>query len=226
MLNHILRWLMQPKIWRFVSFASSVVGMICYGLSSSFNHLFGKWNMLKMFLYSVFSFTVCLAILFSKTWQRYSPISLQLKAHLVFSVFTITTVCSFFFDKVNGKPDAYSLISCAAFAIMSLTLSSVQTPCGFEVDLLYLFCGYLTSQLMKIKMILVIVGAGFSYSLIILRFYLSAQTERVHLLVQDQQHNSIVIQVQSDSEETNTGSGIQVDSPQANIGSGSNINQT
>jgi hypothetical protein len=68
-------------------------------------------------------------ILFAKLFQHSR--SLRFKAHTAFLVLTITAVYSFFFDKVmNGKPDAYSLISCAAFAIMSLSLSR-QTQCGF-----------------------------------------------------------------------------------------------
>ncbi|XP_050908582.1 exocyst complex component EXO70B1-like [Lathyrus oleraceus] len=112
---------------------------------------------------------------------------------------TITTVYSFFFDKANGKPDLYSLISCAAFAIMSLSLSK-QTHFGFEIDLLYFFCGYLTLQLMKIKLFLVIVGVIFSYFLIILRFYLGNQTEIGHRRLQIHDPHAVVIQVRADSE--------------------------
>jgi cell division protein FtsW (lipid II flippase) len=122
---------------------------------------------------------------------------------LVFLVFAITTVYSFFFDKANGKPDLYSLLSCAAFAVMSLCLSK-QVHLGFEVDLLYFFCGYLTLQLMKIKLFLVGVGIIFSYFLIILRFYLSNPTESGHLGIQFQDQPSVVIQVDADSEQTNT----------------------
>nr|AFK45993.1 unknown [Medicago truncatula] len=174
MVSEIVRWVRQPKIWRFVGFVSAVAGLLCYALSSSFNHLFGNWNLLKIILYTFFSFIICLAILFANKWQN-SP-SLRMRAHLVFSVFTITTVYSYFFDKVNGKPDVYSLVSGAAFAIMSLGLSK-QSHFGFEVDLLYFFCGYLTLQFMKIKLFLVIAGAIFSYPLIILRFYLHVPTE-------------------------------------------------
>nr|XP_004490669.1 uncharacterized protein LOC101500706 isoform X2 [Cicer arietinum] len=166
-LIQIWRWLMHPKVWRFGGFASAVVGLLCYALSSSFNYLFGEWNLLKIFLYTVFSFIICLVILFARIW-RHSR-SLRFKAHAAYLALTITSVYSFFFDKVmNGKPDAYSIISCAAFSIMSLSLSR-QTQCGFEVDLLYFFLGVLIVQLMKIKLQLFIVGAGFSYSLIILR---------------------------------------------------------
>ncbi|PNY10444.1 exocyst complex component [Trifolium pratense] len=203
MLHQIVRWTMQPKIWRFVCFVSSIVGLLCYALSSSFNHLFGKWNLSKIFLYSVVSFIICFAILFANKCHTSGTTSIRLKVHLVFFVFTITTVYSFFFDKSNGKPDLYSLISCAAFAIMSLGLSK-QTHFGFEVDLLYFFCGYLTLQLMKIKFFLVIVGASFSYSLILLRFYLGNPTESGHIGYQIQDQHSVVIQVNEDLEEDNT----------------------
>ncbi|XP_027368369.1 transcription factor TGA7-like [Abrus precatorius] len=85
--------------------------------------------------------------------------------------------------------DAYSVLSWGAFAIMSLGLAR-QTHCGFEVDLLYFFCGGLMVQLMTIKLWLVIVGGSFSYSLIILSSSLDAPL----------------------------GSVIQMDSPQANFG--------
>ncbi|KAJ1437535.1 Exocyst complex component Exo70 [Sesbania bispinosa] len=191
----ILRWLMQPLVWRFVGFGSAAVGLLCYALSSSFNHLFGQWNLFKIFLYSVFSVIISLMILFAKIWQHST--SLRFKGHWAFLVLTITSVYSFFYDKiVNGKPDAYSLISCSAFAIMTLSLSR-QTRCGFEVDLLYFFLGCLNVQLMKIKLPLAILGAGFSYFLIILRSYFSSinsTAENEYLGLQDQR---LVIQVDS-----------------------------
>ena len=163
LLIKIQRWLMQPHVWRFIGLASTVVGLSCYALSSSFNYLFGGWNLLKTIVYSVFSIIICLSILFAKVWQHSR--SLRLKAHLAFLVLTITSVYSFFFDKaVNGKPDAYSIVSCAAFAVISLSLSR-QTQCGFEVDLLYFFSGALIVQLMKIKLLLGVIGVGVSYFL-------------------------------------------------------------
>ncbi|WJX63681.1 hypothetical protein P8452_48538 [Trifolium repens] len=99
---------------------------------------------------------------------------------------------------MNGKPDAYSLISCAAFAIMSLSLSR-QTQCGFEIDLLYFFLGCLIVQLMKIKLQLFILGAGFSYSLIILRSFLSsidaARVDNQYSQLQD--GNPVVLYIDS-----------------------------
>ena len=181
-----------------MGFVSVAAGLICYALSSSFNHLFGNWNLLKVLLYTLFSFIICLMILYANIWQNTR--SLRFKAHTAFLVLTITSVYSFFFDKVvNGKPDAYSLISCAAFAIMSMSLSR-QTQCGFEVDLLYFFLGCLIMQLMKIKMQLVIVGAGFSYSLIIIRSLISSTNsiaENEYFGVGLHGENSVVIEMDS-----------------------------
>jgi hypothetical protein len=57
---------------------------------------------------------------------------------------------------------------------------------------------------MKIKLILVIVGVSFSYSLIILRFYLSDAIEGGNLGLQTEDQHSLVIQVDADLEESNT----------------------
>ena len=123
-LIQIWRWLMQPKLWRFVGFASAVVGLLYYCLSSSFNYLFGDWNLLKIFLYSVFSFIVSPMVLFAKIC-KYSR-TIRFKAQTAFLVFTITSMYSFFIDKVvNGKPYAYSLIWCVAFTVMSLSFSKL-----------------------------------------------------------------------------------------------------
>ncbi|RDX83109.1 Scarecrow-like transcription factor PAT1, partial [Mucuna pruriens] len=170
------RWVTQAQIWRFVCLTSSVIGLICYGLSSSFILLFGNWNLLKILSYSVFSFAICLAVWFAKVCQHSHSMNLICKAHLSVMVLTVTSVYSFFYDKqVNTKPDAFSLISCASFAIMSLSLST-QIHLGFEVDLLYFFLGCFILQLMKIKLLLAIVGASFSYSLVILRSSLKLES--------------------------------------------------
>nr|XP_007142156.1 hypothetical protein PHAVU_008G257100g [Phaseolus vulgaris]ESW14150.1 hypothetical protein PHAVU_008G257100g [Phaseolus vulgaris] len=184
-------WLKKPKVQRLVCLASSVVGLICYALSSTFNRLLGNWSWWKMLLYIVFSFIIFLAVWFAP--PRSSSTSHRLKAHLAFFVLIITSVYSFWFDNVvKGKPDAYSLISCAAFATMSLGLSNL-TQLGFQIDLLYFFCGSLTVQLMKIKLWLVIVGGGFSYSLLQLR-YCPRDTEGENLQLQvphQKMHKSI-----------------------------------
>ncbi|XP_058747945.1 exocyst complex component EXO70B1-like [Vicia villosa] len=200
MFIQIQRWMMHTKLWRFVGFASAIVGLLCYALSSSFNHLFGNWNFMKIFLYTVFSFIICLIILFARTWQHSS--SLRFKAHSAFLVLTITSVYSFFSDKVmNGKPDAYSLISCVAFAVMSLSLSR-QIQCGFEVDLMYFYLGCLIVQLMKIKLSLAVIGIGFSYSLIILRSSFLSVEEIGYSEPEDE--NSVVIEINSQKQLANT----------------------
>ncbi|PNY09568.1 leucine zipper protein [Trifolium pratense] len=76
---------------------------------------------------------------------------------------------------MNGKPDAYSMISCAAFALMSLSLSR-QIQCGFEVDLMSFYLGCLILQLMKINYLLAVVGVCYSYCLIILRSSFSSSS--------------------------------------------------
>ncbi|XP_061354310.1 exocyst complex component EXO70B1-like [Gastrolobium bilobum] len=157
-------WLKQPEVWRFVGLASTVVGLICFALSSVFNHLFGKWYSWKLSLYIVVSVFICLLILFPEIWQRFL-ISPRFKTHSPFWVASITSVYSFFFDKaVSGKPDVYNLISCASFAIMSLSLSR-RTHCGLEKDLLYFFLGVLIVRLMMIKTALGVVGVCFGYFL-------------------------------------------------------------
>ncbi|XP_045829158.1 exocyst complex component EXO70A1-like [Trifolium pratense] len=176
-LIQIWRWVMQPKVWRFVCSVSAVIGLLCYGLSSSFNYLFGHWNVLKIVLYSLFSFIIGFLNLFANKWQHST--SHWIKAHAAFLVLTITTLYSFFFDKLmKGKPDAYSLLSCAAFAIMSLSLSR-ETQSGFKIDLMYFFLGSLILQLMKIKLILFIPGAGFGYLIVILRSYFSSINDAI-----------------------------------------------
>ncbi|KAK7300873.1 hypothetical protein RJT34_11724 [Clitoria ternatea] len=214
-LIQVLRWLMQPKVWRFLCFASSVVGLLCYALSSSFNHLLGNWTWWKILLYTVFCFVICLSVLFPKAWQHST--TLRLKTHLAFLVLIITSVYSFFLDKaVKGKPDAYSMISYAAFAIMSLGLSR-QIHCGFQIDLLYFFSGCLIIQFMKIKLWLVFVGASVSYSLIILRSSLDVSSQNGHLEFQDQ--DQLEIEVDLHSQETNS------DNAQPENGLGSVVTQ-
>jgi len=180
MLNHILIWLKKLTLEKLVCLASSVVGLVCYGLSSSFKHLFGKRSSWNMLLFIVFSFIIFFAVLFAP--ERSSSASFRLEAHLAFLVLIITSVYSFFVDKlVKGTPDVYSLISYAAFATMSVGLSNL-TQFGFQIDLLYFFCGSLIIQLMKIKLWLVVVGGAFTYALIKLRHCPYRRDTRVETL--------------------------------------------
>jgi len=174
MLIKIQSLLHQPKVWRFVCFSSSIVGLVCYAFNSFFNHLIGNWSWWKIFLYMLFSLLISLSTLFAKKWE-YSN-SRCLEAHNVF--YFAGHQYSFFLDKyVKEKPDVYSLGLSVAFVIMSLGLSRLS-HLGFEVDLLYFFCGLLTVQLMKIKLWLVIVGGAFNYSLILLRSNLDSSNKK------------------------------------------------
>ncbi|QHO27895.1 Exocyst complex component [Arachis hypogaea] len=119
-------------------------------------------------------------------------LQLQLDYHVMLSAPPLTISL----EDVNGKPDVYGLISCAAFAVMSLSLSR-QSHLGFEVDLLYFFLGALIVQFMKIHLFLGIFGVGLSYSLIILRSSLDLENE--HQRLDDQYHS--VVQVDSDSQQ-------------------------
>jgi len=211
MLFKIRSWLHQPKVWRFVCFASSIVGLLCNAFSSSFYLLLGNWNWWKIFLYIVFSFLISLSTLFAKTWEYSNPRCLE--AHTAFSILVITSVYSFFLDKdVKQKADAYSLLSWVAFAIMSLGLSRLSQV-GFGIDLLYFFSGLLTVQLMKIKVWLVIVGGAFSYFLILLRPNLDSEPISVYHGLQYQDH--VVVEIGSHSQSQGTSHSVtQVDSPQ------------
>lgn len=169
----ILNFLNHPILWRFTGFISSIIGLLCYALSSSFKHLFGEWNLLKIFLYVTLSFITCIIVLLAKKWQLSK--SLILKAHVGFLILMLTSVYSFFYDKsVNGKSDVLGLISCVAFALMSLSLSR-QIDLGFEVDLLNFFLGCVTVQLMNFNLMLASIGGVFCYFVIVLRASLESQ---------------------------------------------------
>ncbi|AET00574.1 WRKY family transcription factor [Medicago truncatula] len=116
--------------WRILGFFSSIIGFTSYAFSSSFNHLYGKWNFIKIIIYTLVSFSISSMMLFLKKWKLSRRF--LLKAHLG------------------------SMISCAAFALMSFCLSR-QIDLGFETDLNF-FLGILTVQLMKINLMLSIVS--------------------------------------------------------------------
>nr|XP_004490677.1 probable WRKY transcription factor 33 isoform X2 [Cicer arietinum] len=45
--------IIQKKQWRILGFFSSIIGLISYALSSSFIHLFGEWNFIKIIIYAM-----------------------------------------------------------------------------------------------------------------------------------------------------------------------------
>ncbi|CAL0315607.1 unnamed protein product [Lupinus luteus] len=229
--NHLRRWLMRIEIWRIVGFVSAVVGLLCYALSSSFSLLFGDWNFMKIFLYCVFSFIICFITLFAKVWQ--CSTSTLFKTRLAVLLSLATTVYSFFYDKaLNQKPDLYILISCAAFAVMCISLSK-QTQWGCEMDLANYFLGCLIILLMKINLWLFFIGAAFSYSLIIFSSSLDATPQsgfsEDHIVIQvqysqvDSQHVNIDRDIQVDSEDVNIDSVIHVDSQDIHIDSATEV---
>lgn len=164
---------MLPKVWIFVGLVSAGIGLICFAHSSSFNHLFGDWNFLKIFLYCLVSFIIIiiLIILFANKWQLSTSRWFKVSANVL--VITLTSFYSYYLEeKVRGKPDAYSLISYAAFTITSLSLL-LQNRCGFGKELMEFFVACFIVQFMKIKLVFFIPGACFYY--IILGVYLSGR---------------------------------------------------
>ncbi|XP_057726686.1 uncharacterized protein LOC130942028 [Arachis stenosperma] len=173
----------QKRLWRFVGFMSYANGFLCYAKSSSFKHLFGEWNLLKIILYTLLSFSLSTIMLFPKKCRLSR--SFLLKAYVGVLVLLLTSLYSFFSDKSdNGKPDLLSMISNVSFALMSLSLSR-QIDLGFEAELLNFFLGCLTIQLMKISLMLSIVAAIFCYSLMILRSKSESQSHVRTLRMQD-----------------------------------------
>ncbi|MED6107975.1 hypothetical protein PIB30_019202 [Stylosanthes scabra] len=168
-------------LWRLASVSSAVLGLICYALSSSFNHLFGKWNPYKITLYTLFSSITFLVAVLAKDWQRSSILTsiarkwqrfriFRFRSVTTFLVMLLTTVFSFFSDRAAAgaaKPDVYSVVSSVAFSAMSLSLSR-NVPFIFE-ELLYFFMGIFIAQMMKIKLLLgFFVGIVVSFLFVIL----------------------------------------------------------
>ena len=96
------------------------------------------------------------------------------KAHVVFLVLMLTSLYSVFYDEtVDGKPDALSIISSGAFALMSLSLSS-QIKLGFELGMSSFFLGCFTVQLLKVNFMLTPAAVVFCYLVIVVRSHSTA----------------------------------------------------
>ncbi|KAJ1386245.1 Exocyst complex component Exo70 [Sesbania bispinosa] len=163
--------LTHPKFWRIVGFVSSVIGMLCYAWSLSFEHVGEKYHILKISLYGVVSFTIIFVMFFArKGLGRFSK-SFLLKALVGVLALMLTSLYNFFSDKdSNQKTDVFNLISNGSFALMLLSLSK-QIDLGFELELLNFYLGCLTIQLMKINLGFVLVGAAYCYLLNVLHSY-------------------------------------------------------
>ncbi|MED6150783.1 hypothetical protein PIB30_075849 [Stylosanthes scabra] len=165
----------QEMVRRLVSCVSTVVGLVCYCYSTSFIHLFGEWTWWKIFLYLLFSCLSCLAVLFRKEWSSVI-IPQQHESFSRFLVATSTTILLFFSDRASkGEPDAFGVISCVAFSVMSLS-------CDFH-ELLTVFTGALLVQLMGIKLLLGAVGVVLCFIFIVPIPYLQR-----YLVIQGQLH--------------------------------------
>ena len=175
-----VKWLFLKPItanmWRLVGLVSSVVGLLCYAQSPSFNRLIGKWNTLKFFLYGVFSLAIFTTMLFVKQFSpstRYAHI----KTYTSFAVLMIISVYSFYYDKaLNGKPEILSIGSNAAFALMSLSLSKL-IRFGFEIGIFAYFLGCLVVQLWTINWMLISVAIIFGCPLFVIHSSSHSQEE-------------------------------------------------
>lgn len=165
-------------IWRIVGIVSSVIGLLCYALSPSFNRLFGRWNILKFFLYGAFSLAILTTILSTKQFP-FSPSTqyAQLKAYISFAVLIIISVYSIYYDKaVNGKPGILNLVSNGAFVLMSLSLSKLM-KFGFEMGIFTYFLGCFAIQLWTINWMLILVAIIFGCPLFVMHSSSHSQEE-------------------------------------------------
>ncbi|KAJ7958354.1 Exocyst subunit exo70 family protein [Quillaja saponaria] len=173
-----------PIVWKLVGLGSSIVGFSCYALSSIFTDLFGEWNPLKIVIYSLVSFLFTGMMLLAKNFG-FSK-NFLLKAHLGYFILVLTSLYSFFQDKDSSTQGEYesnhhrnrilSLISSAAFALMSMSLSRLF-DLGFETGAFNFFLGCIMVSFMKLNLKFAAVGAVFCYLLLYIRSYSDFQQE-------------------------------------------------
>ncbi|RHN52591.1 hypothetical protein MtrunA17_Chr6g0482211 [Medicago truncatula] len=77
------------KTWRVVGLMSSVVGLLCYALSPSFNRLIGRWKPFKFFLYGVSSLVIFTTVLFAKQSSLPKQHAQFIKTCTIFAVLVI-----------------------------------------------------------------------------------------------------------------------------------------
>ncbi|MCH93721.1 exocyst complex component EXO70B1-like, partial [Trifolium medium] len=163
-------------MWRLVGLMSSVVGLLCYALSPSFNRLYGRWKPFKFFLYGSLSLAIFTTILFARK-TSISTQHVQLKTFTSFAVLLIISVYSFFYDKaVNGKPEILSVVSNAAFALVSLSLHKLINF-GFEIGVFSYFLGCFTVQLFTINWMLILIAIFFGCPLFVMHSSLNSRLE-------------------------------------------------
>lgn len=134
--------------WKLLACVSNAFGLICYGLSPSFNCLIGGRNFVKIIVYCVI-WVVTFAIIFfaEKRPNRFVPLKIIIR-YVVQIV--VIPVYSFYYEKaVDGKPEILSLYSNAAFAMVSLSLSKLY-GFGFEIGMFSYFLNCFAVQLFTI----------------------------------------------------------------------------
>ncbi|KAG5059210.1 hypothetical protein AAZX31_01G023900 [Glycine max] len=170
----ISKLLIHPLLWRLTGFVSSIVGFSCYALSPSFHNMFGHWNALKIFVYTVVSSLLSIFMFFIKRCSWGHGRSFLLKAQVGFVVLTLTSLWSVFEDRSeegkveNAHGKMMNLTSSGAFALMAMSLSR-QLQLGFEVGVFNFLVGCFLVTVMKMSFKLAPVAALFCYLLVNIR---------------------------------------------------------
>ncbi|KAI9125109.1 hypothetical protein K1719_003765 [Acacia pycnantha] len=170
----------RRRVWRVLGFVSCVVGFICYALSTSFYDLFGQWTSFKIVLYSILSTIFCVFTLFVNKCPKFSG-ALLLKAQVGFLALILTSLYSFYDDRCkqhDGEDNKgrgrniLSLVSSAAFAFMSVSLSKQIQP-TFDVGMSNFFLGCLivTAIKMNIKIALGVFAFIYVLNIIVYSFW-------------------------------------------------------
>jgi len=171
--------------WRVVGLMSSLAGLLCYTLSPSFDRLIGRWEPFKVFLYIVLSIAILTTILFAKQLSLSKGIGQLKKTCTIFAVVMIISVYSFFYDRaVDGKPDIWSVVSNAAFALVSLSLHKLF-KFKSEIGVFSYFLGCFTVQLLTINWMLIFVAIIYGCLLSVIHSQgVSHVSQTVHKVVQ------------------------------------------
>ncbi|XP_029127365.1 uncharacterized protein LOC114915969 [Cajanus cajan] len=174
--NSISKLLNHPLLWRLTGFVSSIVGISCYALSPSFQHMFGQWNPLKIVVYTVVASLLSIFMLFVPRCSWGLGRSLLLKAHVGFVVLTLTSLWSVLEDRSEeGKVESgfgkmMNVIWSGAFGLMAMSLSR-QLQLGFEVGVSNFLVGFgcFLVTLMKMNLKLAPVAAFLCYLVVNVR---------------------------------------------------------
>lgn len=138
----------ESMIWKVVGLVSAMIGLVCFGLSSTYKMSFGKLGSAGLLVY-----VVVVLFLWFLTW-RAKRIKVQegLRGLVVAPFFGIICLISVTHDKLlPGKSDALSIISYGCFGLVSLSMSA-ENELEIETGFSGFFLSMFTSQLAKIKL--------------------------------------------------------------------------